>query len=485
MQNSGGKREVIDLKLERQLCDMGLKPAGMIRNLDDEPLSQNSRLSIGMECLDRDLWDFHPALENLKKLGIKQARLQSGWAKTEKTKGNYNFAWLDEIIDDLVEIGIKPWLCLCYGNPIYALPDTKLNIGGLGHTPLDSGESMQAWLAYVEHVVRRYKGKITYYEVWNEPELDVFFPYGEQWPEKYIELVAATSKIIRSTDKNARIGACSSRNFGISSADTERVLKLGIGPHIDIFSWHGYRELPEQMTEKSRRAYRMLFDKYAPHVEIWQGESGIQSYNAPTSQGALSTIKVSEEIQAKWIARRIICDLADQNLKLISYFHLYDFTHFSHMHNYYYGILRREDYSRKPSFEVVQFLSFFCDRECYPDETAGLEIWPTSSSDLTRTDILACGNFAFKRGEHTLFAYWYPAEVSDEFNAQQVTLAYWGPDNLKFNNPVIIDVLSRRVYQMTVNSQGWVGNAPLCSYPMILCEYDAVERIIDRKILQH
>ena len=42
------------------------------------------------------------------------------------------------------------------------------------------------------------------------------------------------------------------------------------------------------------------------------------------------------------MARRILCDFADTNLKLISYFHLYDFMHFSHMHNYYYGVLRQE-----------------------------------------------------------------------------------------------------------------------------------------------
>ena len=33
-------------------------------------------------------------------LGAKGARIQSGWAKTEKQPGQYDWAWLDEIIPD-------------------------------------------------------------------------------------------------------------------------------------------------------------------------------------------------------------------------------------------------------------------------------------------------------------------------------------------------------------------------------------------------
>ena len=472
--------EAFYAKLERKVAGIGLEPVGKIKNLDDEAISQDSRLSIGMECLDRDLWDYKPSLENLRKLGIKQARLQSGWAKTEKEKGVYDFSWLDEIVDILLLLKIKPWLCLCYGNPIYAPPETELRIGGLRHTPLDSEGSMAAWLAYVEQTVKRYSGKISVFEVWNEPECSIFFPYKEQWPGKYLELVKKTSTVIRATTPDVRIAACSASNFGISSHMGESVFKLGIAEFVEIYSCHGYRGLPEQMNEKSRRAYKLLVDKYAPDLEIWQGESGIPSYNAPTSFGALSNMKVSEEIQARWVARRVLCDLADTNLKLIAYFHLYDFTHFTHQHNYYYGVLRQEDYSRKPSYDVLQLLSVICDRNCRPDESAGMEVWPDDcESKLTATDALCCGNFAFKRGEHTLFTYWYPADVTEEFEVQKAKIGYWLGENKKFTNPVIIDTLSRRIYQMKKDEQGWIKDVPLCSYPMILCEYNAIKDFTD------
>jgi hypothetical protein len=56
-------------------------------------------LGIGFETLDRKFFDPKPTYEPLEKLGIKWARVQTGWSRCETTKGKYDFAWLDEIVD--------------------------------------------------------------------------------------------------------------------------------------------------------------------------------------------------------------------------------------------------------------------------------------------------------------------------------------------------------------------------------------------------
>ena len=71
---------------------------------------------IGFEKLDRDVFDPEKAYDKISKVGAKWVRLQSGWQKTEKEEGVYDFAWLDTIVDNLIERGMTPWLCLCYGN---------------------------------------------------------------------------------------------------------------------------------------------------------------------------------------------------------------------------------------------------------------------------------------------------------------------------------------------------------------------------------
>lgn len=80
---------------------------------------QESRFGLGMEKLDRDAFDPNKVYDKVAALGVKWIRLQSGWQKTEKQKGIYDFAWLDEQVDNLLQRGLTPWLCLCYGNEIY------------------------------------------------------------------------------------------------------------------------------------------------------------------------------------------------------------------------------------------------------------------------------------------------------------------------------------------------------------------------------
>jgi hypothetical protein len=79
-----------------------------------------SNWSVGAETMDRDYTIYANWKAYLGPLGFKKARLQAGWAKTERTRGVYDWAWLDEIIFDMAEQGVEPWVCLCYGNTIYS-----------------------------------------------------------------------------------------------------------------------------------------------------------------------------------------------------------------------------------------------------------------------------------------------------------------------------------------------------------------------------
>ena len=127
---------------------------------------ESSPWSVGCETLDRDQARFSVYRDYVGELGVKHARLQSGWAKCEKQKGVYDFAWLDECVYGLDKQGVKPWMCLCYGNPIYG-SDRHLGAGvaAVAHNE----EALAAWLKYVEATVNRYKDTVNQWEIWNEP----------------------------------------------------------------------------------------------------------------------------------------------------------------------------------------------------------------------------------------------------------------------------------------------------------------------------
>ena len=65
-----------------------------------------SKIGIGFEKLDRDVFDPEKAYDALSKIGVKKARLQSGWQRTEKEKGVYDFEWLDRVVDSLIAIDV-------------------------------------------------------------------------------------------------------------------------------------------------------------------------------------------------------------------------------------------------------------------------------------------------------------------------------------------------------------------------------------------
>lgn len=53
---------------------------------------KESTLGLGFEKLDRAVFDPEKAYDKVAALGVKWIRIQSGWARTEKKPGVYDFA---------------------------------------------------------------------------------------------------------------------------------------------------------------------------------------------------------------------------------------------------------------------------------------------------------------------------------------------------------------------------------------------------------
>lgn len=169
--------------------------------------------------------------------------------------------------------------------------------------------------------------------------------------EEYLHMVKVTAPIIRKTDPEAKIvsvTACGPTLYGLPRLAS--MLENGLGEYVDIHSFHTYMKQPETYRRDFHDACSSLFRKYAPHMELWREEAGLASKNPKGGKGALSHVKTSETIQARWLSRHITRDLADPALTLTSYFHFYDFEHFSHKYTYHYGLLRDGSRTRKPSF---------------------------------------------------------------------------------------------------------------------------------------
>lgn len=265
-----------------------------------------SLLGIGGEVLDRDFADFHAYQDYLEPLGAKRIRLQGGWAKTEKERGAYNFTWLDRIVDGSLARHIDPWLELSYGNLLYPGAGGT----GLGQGLIHSEEGLAAWDRYVTAALRHFAERVTYYEIWNEA--DINHRSGKMTEEialAYPRLFVRTAEIIRREDPDAFIHGLALA--GVSRANVIQVFldylaEQGKLHLLDGISFHGYPTNPDDDFEHVARM-RVMVDRVAPGVVLWQGETGAPSARQP--QFALSNRDWSELSQAKWNTRRALAHI--------------------------------------------------------------------------------------------------------------------------------------------------------------------------------
>ena len=145
--------------------DPGLELVGQLETRQAKDIS-SSRWSIGCETLDRDYADWNQYKRFLPSLGCTRGRLFSGWAKTEQEKGVYDFTWLDPQVREMAAMGIKPWICISYGNPVWG---SDFRLGMRVKQVTGDPEAFAAWLRYVKALVERYRDVVDEWEIWNEP----------------------------------------------------------------------------------------------------------------------------------------------------------------------------------------------------------------------------------------------------------------------------------------------------------------------------
>ena len=271
-----------------------------------------SKLGIGFEKLDRALYDPSPLYDELANIGMKWVRLQSGWCRTEKQKGVYDFSWLDEIVDNLIKRSMKPWMCLCYGNGLYT-PEADNKYGDIGRPPIATEEERVAWRNYVSACVEHFKGRVDYFEIWNEPDGKHCWRHGVNATE-YGEFAIMTAKAIREKQPDAKIIAGS---FFTEISYVYDMLKTGLAPYIDYISYHRYKYVPDSGVEKFTEALRATIRLFSDKIQIIQGETGTHSRYC--INGALPGANWSERKQAKFLLRKLVGDLA-YDVEFTSYF---------------------------------------------------------------------------------------------------------------------------------------------------------------------
>jgi len=157
-------------------------------------------------------------------IGITNTRtVNSGWSEVEPSRGKWRWELLDKQMKYLDEQRIT-YGGILIGNPKW----TKNHAGGL---PVND---LEGWSNYVSETVKHCRGRIKYWEVWNEP------PNGtdkDQTPADYAKLVVAAHKAAKAADPDCLIGLAA-KSVHINYLD--QVIAAGAKGHFDYITLHPY-----------------------------------------------------------------------------------------------------------------------------------------------------------------------------------------------------------------------------------------------------
>ncbi len=129
----------------------------------------------------------------------------TSWSQVETVKGTYNWALLDSAVATAESQGVKDILLVLGSTPTWNAKKVSPGdypVPGAASAPRD----LDAWDEFVTAVVKRYKGRITSYQIWNEASLAMFWN-GK--PELMADLTKRAYDIIKARDPEATVVAAS------------------------------------------------------------------------------------------------------------------------------------------------------------------------------------------------------------------------------------------------------------------------------------
>jgi hypothetical protein len=173
----------------------------------------------------------------------------SYWFNLQPSKGSYNWAPLDNIVNSARSAGVNNIMYCFFETPQWASSNPtqrcaatlRWHVLGCAAPPTN----IQDWDNFVAAVATRYKGKIQYYEPWNEP--DVKSEFSGSVPEM-VTLAQHAYRIIKSIDPSAIVLTPSVSWAGVLSSDPHgdprfswlaAYLAAGGGKYADGVTFHG------------------------------------------------------------------------------------------------------------------------------------------------------------------------------------------------------------------------------------------------------
>lgn len=254
--------------------------------------------NVWSECQNR--------LELSKNLGITNQRVDFWWGIIEPKQGEYQWEFADKVFNEYAKLGQTVMPIFCYSS------------AWSNNVAPDNDDERRRFGEFVFQSVKRYKDKVKYWEIWNEPNI---LPYW--YPRPDAELYTELLKVAYVKAKEASIdciiiGACTA---GADYDFIENIYTLGGGKFFDVLSYHHYEtDKNEETILKEILSIHKIMTRYGDsNKKIWITEMGL-----PTGYDSGGRIPYSIDEQASWMIKKYLTAIGTGLVEKIFWFSLID-----------------------------------------------------------------------------------------------------------------------------------------------------------------
>ncbi|MBK1815326.1 beta-galactosidase [Luteolibacter yonseiensis] len=176
----------------------------------------------------RNAGDSKTWIPQMREIGLRYLRSGgTGWSMVQPEKERFDFKELDEQLDYFSQQGILTG-GLLLGNPGWNTADAP------GSLPVNN---LAGWSEYVSEIVKHTRGRVKWWEVWNEPPN---FTGRDQTPADYAKIVISAYDAAKAADPACRVGLAAKSSH---VQYLEAVIEAGAKDHFDYITLHPYEIL--------------------------------------------------------------------------------------------------------------------------------------------------------------------------------------------------------------------------------------------------
>ena len=224
-------------------------------------------------------------LARVRTAGIAWIRIDVNWSVIETSKGKFNYIEVDRVVNYATANGLSIYASIGF-TPGWAN-------GKKGKTY--PATNVTDWKNFVARTIARYKSKIKYWGIWNEPNLKIFFALGK---DKFVQQVLLpAAQTIRAADPAAFIVGPDLSHKTETGTEWYFWMKYildNAGNYLDIISHHIYEDHGVYYLYELLEAG----DKFIPAVKTIIEESGQGNKPFWITETGWNTSKYSEIMQS-------------------------------------------------------------------------------------------------------------------------------------------------------------------------------------------